>query len=85
MQNAFLDLITSPNKIMHLYTHQDWSNHTFMKIIYLFCRDLHAPRTLILLKIAGVFSSYRGETRPLEYASTGVVNSRYDYNNRHHE
>ena len=25
-----------------------------------------------------VFSSYRGETRSLEYASTGVVNSRYD-------
>ena len=25
-----------------------------------------------------VFSSYRGETRSLEYAPTGVVNSRYD-------
>ena len=25
-----------------------------------------------------VYSSYRGETWSLEYASTGVVNSRYD-------
>ena len=25
-----------------------------------------------------VFSSYRGEARSLEYAPTGVVNSRYD-------
>ena len=25
-----------------------------------------------------VYSYYRGETRSLEYASTGVVNSRYD-------
>ena len=32
-----------------------------------------------------VFSSYRGETRSREYASMGVVNSHYDYNNRHHE
>ena len=29
-------------------------------------------------KIWCVFSSYRGETRSLEYAPTGVVNSRYD-------
>ena len=32
-----------------------------------------------------LFSSYRGETRSFVYASMGVVNSRYDWNNRHHE
>ena len=32
-----------------------------------------------------VFSSYRGEMRSFEYASMVVVNSRYDWNNRHHE
>ena len=60
MQDAFLDLITSFNKIMHLYTHQNWSNRTLIKIIYLFCRGLHAPRNLILLKIAGqiLFTAY---------------------------
>ena len=31
-----------------------------------------------LLCVAFVDSSYRGETRSLEYASTAVVNSRYD-------
>ena len=58
--HAELDLIKSFNKIMHLYTHQDWSNHILMKIIYLFCRGLHAPQTLILLKIAGqkLFTAY---------------------------
>ena len=53
MQNAFLDLIKSFNKIMHLCTHKDWSNHILMKIIYLFFRGLHALRNLVLLKIAG--------------------------------
>ena len=38
-----------------------------------------------VLRITFVFSSYGGETRSREYASTGVVNSRYDCNNRHHE
>ena len=60
MQNAFLDLTTSFNKIMYLYTHQDLSNHILMKIIYLFCHGLHALRILILLKIAGqnLFMAY---------------------------
>ena len=58
--HAFLDLITSFNKIMHLYTHQDWSNHILMKITYLFCRGLHAFRTIILLKTVGqnLFTAY---------------------------
>ena len=60
MQNAFLDPITFFDKKMHLYTHQDWSNHILMKIIYLFCHGLHALRILILLKIAGqnLFTAY---------------------------
>ena len=31
------------------------------------------------------FRAIAGRRRSLEYASTGVVNSRYDYNNRRHE
>ena len=53
---------------------------------WLLKRRLHSP-----LKISGiiyntaVFSSSREETRSRGYASTRVVNSCYDYNNRHHE
>ena len=37
-----------------------------------------SERATIRISKIYVFSSYRGETRSLEYASTGVVNSRYD-------
>ena len=32
-----------------------------------------------------VFSTNRGETQSRGETSTGVVNSRYDYSNQHHE
>ena len=41
--------------------------------------------TYTVCAMSTVFSSYRGETRSFEYASMGVVISRYDWNNRHHE
>ena len=35
--------------------------------------------------VHSVYSSIRGQTRSRENTSTGVVHSRYDCNNRHHE
>ena len=41
-------------------------------------RDHYAIEEIFTSANMTVFSSYRGETRSLEYAPTGVVNSRYD-------
>lgn len=51
--NTHAERISGHAFIFQQDTTSKLSNHVLVKIIYLFCYDLHAPRTLILLKIAG--------------------------------
>ena len=49
-----------------------------IEILYSEMLEIRISMVSILCDNVFVFSSYRGETRSLEYASTEVVNSRYD-------
>ena len=65
-------------------TVQHKANWSYYAISYSYVEYVHILY-IHLCHIEIVFSTNRGETQSRGQASTGVVNSRYDYSNRHYE